>query len=353
MFRPSHVSGLLLAPVLFLPALIVSASHGPTRSGSDSCNGTAAFNVNNLITRDVVAAIAAQNPGSQNADGTIDRTKITHALLTSSGHAALQVRAAAGAPLDRVQFQFSATSPAWTPDSTNHPAYATAIEALETPDRPADADLVLGGTFIFLIPTDVVSDGNYVARLVAFNAGAEVGRLCLDALVANGQGPTGAAQANSDPAYEPAETAGNEGFVPQPILWFPAAEPSATQQAGYGAKALRIEFAEALTPGSLAIQRDQSGVWVDYTSLAAQDDFQRPHFVAGGRADAMPAEAVANEKVWGPGFRLPLDALPAESLPTERLRISATDLAGKAFCGVYTFQPGPNGSFLTSAPGSC
>jgi hypothetical protein len=331
-----------------------AASHGPTRTGTDPCNGTDAFDINNVITRDVVDTIAAQNPGSVRPDGTIDRTKITHALLQASGHLAVQIREKTGSPLDRVSFEFSRADGTWTLNSTNHPGYLTAIDAREDPARDIDSDLVAGRTFVFFIPTDVVSDGTYVARFRGFTAaGAEVGRICVDALVANGQDPAGAARANTDPAYEPTEAGAGYGYTPQPVVWFPAAEPSAVQQAGYGPQALRIEFAERLSAGSLRVERDEAGIWVNYTSLLAPADVRRPHFVAGGRFDGSGGEGLANEKTWGPGYRFPFDQLPGSTLPSERLRISSQDVAGKSFCGVYTFTAGPNGSFLVSAPAAC
>lgn len=343
----------LVGMVILLPGP-AAASHGPTRAGTDACNGTDGFDLNNVITRDVVDTIAAQNPGSVRADGTIDRTKITHALLQASGHVAVQVREKAGFPLDRVSFEFSRTEGSWTLNSTNHPAYLTAIDAREDPARDIDSDLVVGRTFAFLIPTDVVSDGTYVARFRGFTAaGAEVGRICVEALVANGQDAPASARANTEPTYEPQEAGAGFGFAPQPVLWFPAAEPSAAQQGGYGPNALRIEFVERVAAGTLVVQRDEAGVSVNYTSLLAPADLRRPHFVAGGRFDGSGGEGLANEKTWGPGYRFPLDQLPGATMPSERLRISAQDAAGKSFCGVYTFTAGPNGSFLVSAPAAC
>jgi hypothetical protein len=442
-----------------VPAGAALASHGPTRQGTDACNGTDAFDINNVITTEVVDKIAAQNPGARRPDGTVDRTQITHALLNASGHALLQVREKPGFPLSRVAFEFSGTNSSWSANSTNHPGFLTAIDAQENPTADQDSDLVLGKTFSFFIPTDVVPDGNYVARLRAFRAdGSEAGRLCLDAVVSNGQDAAAAFRANTDPAYEPSENASSAfGFVPQPVAWFPAAEPSPSQQGSYGAKDLRIEFAEqvsgvkvereqdlptptglagtaATTGGSLAtgtyfykvtalnstgetvpsseisvpvtgptgrvaltwnavsgatgyrVYRGTSAggenvfytsgtnsfadtnaagtagsppgvgsakIWVDYTSRLAGDDFARPHFLAGGRMDGTGLEGRSNEKVWGPGFRFPFGTLAGESLPSERLRISAQDAAAKAFCGVYGFGAGDNGSFLVSAPAAC
>ncbi|MGH2736672.1 MAG: hypothetical protein ACRDKZ_13915 [Actinomycetota bacterium] len=340
-----------------LPAVPAAAGHGPERAGTDPCNGTDAFNLNNVVSTDVVAGIAEQNPEALNADGTLDRTQITHALLEASGHVALQVRAS-GTPFGRVAFEFSGTDSAWTGDSTTHPAYLTAIEAREDPARDIDGDLVVGGTHLFFIPTDVVPDGNYVARLRAFDdAGAELGRLCLDAIVANGQGGPEAAQANGDPSYEPLEDAG-QGFAPQPVVWFPAGE-AAAQQGGYGINELRIEFAEELAPGSLKLEREEidpanpaAMTWIDYTSLLSSDDLARPHFLAGGRMDETPLEALANNKVWGPGFKFPMSSLPAEALPNERVRVSAQDASGRPFCGVYSFTASGT-SFLASGPTSC
>jgi len=450
----------LLAAVLgLMPVVPALANHGPpARSATDQCNGANGFDINNVITSDLVDAIAAQNQGSRNLDGTIDRTKIAHALISASGHAALQVRETPGTPLARVTFEFAPTNSAWNPSSTNHPGYLTAIEAREDPARDIDGDLVLGNTFVFLIPTDVVSDGNYVARLRGFKAdGTEVGRLCLDSIVANGQGLPQALDANRNPAYEPAARAGL--FAPQPILWFPAGEPSAAQQAGYGAKVLRIEFIESLAQASLKIEREEdlpaptglvgtasstggslatgtyfykvtalnangetlpsneigvavtgptgsvsltwgavpgatgyrvyrgtsaggenvfyasttnsfvdtnaagtpgtpnSGarakIWVDYTTLLGPDDLARPHFLAGGRMDETPLEPLANNKVWGPGFKFAFGSLPGEGLPAERLRITAQDRASNPFCGIYTFSAGANDSFLASSPATC
>jgi hypothetical protein len=94
-------------------------------------------------------------------------------------------------------------------------------------------------------------------------------------------------------------------------------------------------------------------VWTDYTSLLATDSFTRPHFVAGGRFDGTGGEAQANEKVWGPGYRFAFSDVGSAALPGERLRVTAADVAGKTFCGVYTFAAGGNGSFTASAPESC
>jgi hypothetical protein len=257
--RPNRVIvSLLFAALALVPAGTAPASHGPTRSGTDACNGTDAFDINNLVTAEIVDAIAAQNPGARRADGTIDRTQITHALLKSSGHALLQVREKAGFPLSRVTFEFSGTNSGWTGHSANHPGYLTAIDAQENPAADADSDLVLGKTFTFFIPTDVVGDGNFVARMRGFRAdGAEAGRICLDAVVANGQSWLDAGKANTDPAYEPSENPGSDhGFVPQPVVYFPAGEPTAAQQAGYGLKDARIEFAEQLQAATIARERD-------------------------------------------------------------------------------------------------
>jgi hypothetical protein len=340
---------------------VADANHGPSRAGTDPCNGTNAFDINNVITRDLVSSVAGQNPGSVNPDGSIDRTKITHSLQLSSGHVALQLREDAGAaPYARVTFEFAATDPAFAGNSTNHPAFLTAAEAREDPARDADSDLLVGGTFLINIPTDVVPDGNYVARLRAFDAaGAELGRVCTDAIVSNGQDAQEALRANTDPAYEPAEsTAPGYGFTPQPVLWFPAGEPVTAQQAGYGAKELRIEFVESLT--DVKVEREETDpvdpllkVWTDYTALLADDNFTRTHFIAGGRMDGTPLEPQGNEKVWGPGYKLDFSGLGAEALPNERLRVSGTDAAGKSFCGVYTFSAGANGSFAVSRPAAC
>lgn len=250
----------LLAGSLALFAAVAGgalASHGPTRAGSDACNGTDAFNINNLITRGLVDAVAAQNPGARNPDGTLDRTKITHGLVLSSGHVPLQFREKPGFPLSRLTFEFTGTDSRWSVSSTNHPGYLSAAEAREDLNQDADSDSVVGKTFVFPIPTDVVSDGNYVARIRAFGAdGSEVGRICVDATVSNGQGAQEALKANTDPAYEPTEsTQAGYGFAPQPVAWFPAAEPTAAQQAGYGAKELRLEFAERLQ--SVSAEREE------------------------------------------------------------------------------------------------
>jgi hypothetical protein len=132
----------------------------------------------------------------------------------------------------------------------------------------------------------------------------------------------------------------------------------AAQQAGYAAKDLRIEFVESLT--TVKVEREETDpvdpalkVWTDYTGLLASDDFTRTHFVAGGRMDGTPAESQGNEKVWGPGYKFPFTALGADALPNERLRVTGTDAAGKAFCGVYTFSVGANGSFAVGRPGAC
>jgi hypothetical protein len=357
----SRTSTVALAFALFaLTAIVADANHGPTRTGSDPCNGTAAFDINNVLTRDLVDAAASQNPGSVNPDGSIDGTQITHSSILSSGHVAIQIRPDPGASYARVTFEFAAADQGWALNSTNHPGYLTAAEAREDPARDADSDPVVGGTFVFFVPTDVVSDGNYVARLRAFAAdGSELGRVCTDAVVSNGQGGQGAVQANTDPGYEPSEnSAAGVGFTPQPLLWFPAAEPSAAQQAGYGAKELRVEFPEALT--AVSVEREETSpvdpavkVWVDYTSLLVPDDYARPHFLAGGRLDATGAESRGNEKVWGPGYRFAFSGLDLETLQGERLRVSAQDGAGKSFCGIYTFSAGPNGSFIASAPEVC
>lgn len=337
--------------VVLLFTVPAFASHGPSRSPTDPCNGAAGLDINNVITREFGDMIAAQNGGST--------SNVTHALLSSSGHVALQVRETT-VSFARVTFEFAPTDSRWNRDSTNHPAYLTAIEAREDPARDADGDLVLGKTFVFFVPTDVVTDGNYVARIRAFRAdGSEVGRLCVDAIVSNGQGALQMRDANTNPAYEPTENAGaGFGFLPQPVAWFPAGEPSAAQQAGYGAKELRLEFVEQLS--SVKVEREETSptdptlkVWVDYTGRLAPDDYSRPHFLAGGRMDETPLEAFANQKVWGPGYKFAFEGLSGEAVPSERLRVTATDLAGKTFCGIYSFSAGDNGSFLTSAPARC
>jgi hypothetical protein len=440
------------APALGAPA--------PTRSGSDPCNGTAAFDVNNVITADVVDQIRQQNPGAANPDGTLDRTKITHALILASGHAVLQFREKAGAPIGRITFEFGPTDSSWHVDSTNSPAYARAATAQEDTTKAAADDTYVGRTFVFPIPTDVVSDGNYVARFTAFAAGgAELGRLCIDATVSNGQGLAEAGKANRDPSYEPPEsTQPGFGFAPQPMAWFPAAEPTAAQRAGYAAKTLRLEFAEGLasaklereenlaapsglagtasaTGGSLAtgtysykvtalnatgetLPSNEVGVpvtgptgsvalswgavagatgyrvyrgtapgaenayytassssftdtgaaatagtpnagarakiWVDRTTQLGRDDWTRTHSIAGGNSAGTPLDpAVGNRKVWGPGYTLDLTTFPAESLPAERIRVSATDLAGKPYCGIYAFSAAANGSFVPGTPAGC
>lgn len=248
----------LATALLLVSGATALASHGPARQGGDVCNGTDAFDVNNVISQEIVDSIASQNPGARGPDGTLDRSQITHALLNASGHVALQVRAKPGQPLARVAFEFSGTNSSWSLHSTNHPGFLTAIDATDSPSADADSDLLVGGTFLFLIPTDVVSDGNYVARLRGFRAdGSEAGRLCIDATVSNGQNALAAQQANTDPAYEPPEsTAAGHGFKPQPVVWFPAAEPTAAQQAGYAAKAARIEFPEAVQPVTVEREED-------------------------------------------------------------------------------------------------
>ena len=340
-----------LVTVLSLPG---SARHGPTRSGGDPCNGTNAFNVNNVITRDVTDAIAAQNPAAVQSDGSIGRTLVTHALFNAGGHVVIQARETT-TPIARVAFGFSATNDGWNGNSTNHPAYLTAIDAQEQTTRDADSDLYVGGTFVFFIPTDVVPDGNYVARFQAFDAAnTEIGRVCVDAIVRNGQGADAAFKANTDPAHEGTEPAAGYGYTPQPVVWFPAGEPADAQKAGYGAKELRIEFGEALRPG-LKVERFEGTAFVDRTAALVADDFRRPHFLAGGRLDSTGAEStqVANEKVWGPGYKFDFAPLNAGSLTSERLRITATDQSGKTFCGVYTFTATSNGSFQASKPGRC
>lgn len=344
---------ILVSILVGLVALPGMASHGPTRSGGDPCNGTNAFNINNVITRDVTDAIAAQNPAAVQPDGSIARTLVGHALFNAAGHLAIQVRSTT-TPLSRVAFGFSATDSGWTGNSTNHPGYLTAIDASEQTARDLDSDLVVGNTFVFFIPTDVVPDGNYVARFQGFDASnTEVGRVCVDAIVRNGQGADAAFRANTDPAHEPTEPASGYGYTPQPIVWFPAGEPSADQQAGYGPKELRIEFAERLQPG-LKVERREGTVWADRTASLAAADVSRPHFVAGGRLDGSGAESspVANEKTWGPGYKLDLAALTGEALPGETLRITATDLSGRTFCGVYTFTAAGS-SYQVSKPGRC
>jgi hypothetical protein len=344
---------ILVAVLVGLVALPGMASHGPTRSGGDACNGTNAFNINNVITRDVTDAIAAQNPAAVQPDGSIGRTLVSHALFSAAGHVAIQVRSTT-TPLSRVAFGFSATDSGWTGNSTNHPGYLTAIDASEQTARDLDSDLVVGNTFVFFIPTDVVPDGNYVARFQGFDASnTEVGRVCVDAIVRNGQGADAALRANTDPAHEPTEPGSGYGYTPQPIVWFPAGEPSADQQAGYGPKELRIEFAERLQP-SLKVERREGTVWANRTASLVAADVSRPHFLAGGRLDGTGAESspVANEKVWGPGYKLDFAALTGEALPSETLRITATDLSGRTFCGVYTFSTA-GGSYQASKPGRC
>ncbi|HEV3474877.1 MAG TPA: hypothetical protein VG602_05900 [Actinomycetota bacterium] len=351
MRKPVSVTVLVLL-LVGLAALPGTASHGPTRSGADPCNGTNAFNVNNVITRDVTDAIAAQNPAAVQGDGTLNRTLISHALFNAAGHVVIQVRETT-TPLARVAFGFSATNSGWNRDSTNHPGYLTAIDASEQATRDADSDLVVGNTFLFFIPTDVVPDGNYVARFQGFDAaGTELGRVCVDAIVQNGQGADAAFRANTDPAHEPTEPRTGYGYSPQPVVWFPAGEAADAQKAGYGAKELRIEFGEKLA--GVKVERFEGTAFVDRTAALAADDFRRPHFLAGGRLDGSGAEssAVANEKVWGPGYKLDFSALTGEALPGERLRITATDLSGRTFCGVYTFTAA-NGSYLASKPGRC
>jgi hypothetical protein len=352
MRKPVSVTALVLI-LVGLSALPGAASHGPTRSGADACNGTNAFNVNNVITRDVTDAIAAQNPAAVQGDGSINRTLVGHALFNAAGHVAIQVRSTT-TPLSRVAFGFSATDPNWTGNSSNHPGYLTAIDASEQPARDLDSDLVVGGTFVFFIPTDVVPDGNYVARFQGFDASnTEVGRVCVDAIVRNGQGADAAVRANTDPAHEPTEPASGYGYSPQPIVWFPAGEASADQQAGYGPKELRIEFAERLGAG-LKVERREGTVWADRTASLVAADVSRPHFLAGGRLDGSGAESspIANEKTWGPGFRLAFGTLAGEALPAETLRITATDLSGRTFCGVYTFTAAGS-SYQASKPGRC
>lgn len=246
------------AAFLLLAATTALAGHGPVRQGGDVCNGTDAFDVNNVISLEVLDRIADQNPGARRPDGSLDRSQITHALLNASGHVALQVRAKPAHPLARVAFEFSGTNSSWSLHSTNHPGYLTAIDATDNPSADADSDLLVGGTFLFMIPTDVVSDGNYVARLRGFRPdGSEAGRICIDATVSNGQDLFAAQRANSDPAYEPAENAAaDHGFEPQPVVWFPAAEPTPAQQAGYGAKTARIEFAERVPQAIVEREED-------------------------------------------------------------------------------------------------
>jgi len=256
--RSATVAAALAAACLLTGAGTALAASGPTRSGSDPCNGTAAFDVNNVLNTDVVNQIKQENPGAVNADGTVDRTKVTQALILGSGHAALQFRSKPGSPIDHMTFEFGPTDSNWDANSTNSPAYAKAATAQETPTSAAADDTLVGGTFLFPIPTDVVSDGNYVARFTAFSAsGSELGRLCIDAVVSNGQSLSDANRANSDPTYEPTEsTQPGYGFAPQPVAWFPAGEPSATQQAGYAAKKLRLEFFERL--GSVKVEREEN-----------------------------------------------------------------------------------------------
>jgi hypothetical protein len=102
------------------------------------------------------------------------------------------------------------------------------------------------------------------------------------------------------------------------------------------------------------VERFEGTAFVDRTAALAADDFKRPHFLAGGRLDSTGAEStqLANEKVWGPGYKLDFAAL-GSALPSERLRITATDLSGKTFCGVYTFTGTANGSYQASKPGRC
>ena len=72
---------------------------------------------------------------------------------------------------------------------------------------------------------------------------------------------------------------------------------------------------------------------VDRTSQLGRDDWSRPHSVVGGNAAGSPLDpVVANRKVWGPGYTFAFAGLPSESLPAERVRVSATDLAGKPYC---------------------
>jgi hypothetical protein len=344
---------ILAVTCVVLIAVPAFANHGPPpRSPNDPCNGTAAFNTDNVVTREVVDMIASQNGGST--------TNATHALLPASGHVALQVRETT-VPLSEVEFRFAPTDSGWSRDSTNHPGYLTAIEANENATRDADGDLVLGKTFVFFIPTDVVPDGNYVAQLRAIGADGStvVGTVCVDSIVSNGQGLQQALDANRVAAYEPIEsTAADVGFKPQPVAWFPAAEPSAAQQAGYGTRVLRVEFVEQLS--AVKVEREEVDplnpalkIWVDHTARLVPDDFSRPHFLAGGRMDETPLEGFANQKVWGPGYKFSFDGLPSLALPNERLRVTATDVAGKTFCGIYTFSSGPNGSFLVGGPTAC
>lgn len=46
-------------------------------------------------------------------------------------------------------------------------------------------------------------------------------------------------------------------FAPQPVLWFPAAEPTAGQQADYRPKQLRVEFVEGVAEGTFSVEREE------------------------------------------------------------------------------------------------
>ncbi|HEX8073677.1 MAG TPA: hypothetical protein VF545_01725 [Thermoleophilaceae bacterium] len=338
---------------------VATADDGPARRGGDPCNGTDAFGFANVVSRDFVDAVVAQNPGARRRDGTVDPTKVHHAHVVVSGHLAVQVESTPGHRIARATLEVNRADPYWSLDSTDHPGYVQAAQAQEDPARDADSDSVLGGRFVFAPATDIFPDGNMVARLRAFDAaGAEMGRLCIDATLANGLDEAGAARANTDAAFEPAPVLTSVP-APQPIAWFPGGEPSAAQRDGYAPKTLRLEFTNALR--SLVVERLERGrhgrrVWTDRSARLRRDDFRRTHSITGRSADGGPLEQVpllTNKKVLGPGYRFAFAGLPRERLPRERLRVRAHDRAGRRFCAIYGFARGARSSYAISRPRDC
>lgn len=354
-------AALALLPLAVLLALVApaAANHGPERAGDDPCNGSDAFGYENFVSRDLVDGVVAQNPGARRPDGTIDRTRIRHAHLVLSGHLVAQLRSKDGHPIERATIEVNGADAFWSSDSTNHAGYVQAAEAREDPSRDADSDGVVGGRFVFAPATDIFPDGNMVARVRAYGPdGAELGRLCIDATLANGLDMQGAVRANTDPGFEPAPVPTAAPY-PQPIAWFPAGEPSEVQRAGYAPKTLRLEFTNPLH--RLVVERrerDRRGRkrWIDRSARLTRDDFERTHSITGRSVDGGPLEGIpllTNKRVLGPGYRFPFAGLPRERLPSERLRVRARDHAGRRFCAVYRFGPGPASSFTISRPLAC